>query len=164
MNTESNYIEKIPGTENHYATKDGEIFSTVRSRMRKLKGRPRKKGYLAVVILGRGRLVHRLVLETFVGPCPDGMQTRHLNGSRTDNRLCNLAWGTPKENSQDTKLHGRHKYARGEAHACSKLKEADVVEIKKSVLPRQTLADRFGVTWENINSILTGKSWKHVKP
>lgn len=50
--------------------------------------------------------VHRLVLLAFVGPMPTGMQTRHLNGNATDNRLDNLAYGTPTENGADRKLHG----------------------------------------------------------
>jgi hypothetical protein len=49
--------------------------------------------------------VHRLVLEAFVGPCPEGMETRHLNGVRDDCRLNNLAWGTPDENRADIIAH-----------------------------------------------------------
>lgn len=54
------------------------------------------------------RRVHCLMLEAFVGPCPDGMQTRHLNGNGLDNRLVNLRWGTPSENSHDKVRHGTH--------------------------------------------------------
>lgn len=52
------------------------------------------------------RKIHRLVLEAFVGPCPDGMLTRHLNGNPSDNRLSNLKWGTPVENAGDSIRHG----------------------------------------------------------
>ncbi|AWY05488.1 HNH endonuclease [Gordonia phage Morrissey] len=69
-----------------------------------------KTGHLKVPIRMGGRYfhawVHRLVLEAFVGPCPSGMETRHLNGNPKDNRLENLVWGTSAENSQDTKNHG----------------------------------------------------------
>jgi hypothetical protein len=54
-----------------------------------------------------GRLVHRLVLEAFVGPCPPGMEARHVATNDTsNNRLTNLAWGTYSENEADKKIHG----------------------------------------------------------
>ena len=55
--------------------------------------------------------VHTLVLEAFVGPCPDGMMCRHLNGDGHDNRKSNLVWGTASENQRDRVVHGMHHYA-----------------------------------------------------
>lgn len=52
--------------------------------------------------------VHRLVLQAFVGPCPPGMECRHLNGDEQDNRVENLRWGTPSENARDRVRHGTH--------------------------------------------------------
>lgn len=56
----------------------------------------------------RNKYVHRLVLEAFVGPCPPGMEARHLSGDPGGNRLENLEWGTPSENNRDILRHGRH--------------------------------------------------------
>lgn len=50
--------------------------------------------------------VHRVVLEAFVGPCPDGMESCHGNGDPTDNRVANLRWDTPKSNGEDRVKHG----------------------------------------------------------
>ncbi|PYY32345.1 NUMOD4 motif-containing HNH endonuclease [Curtobacterium sp. MCBD17_030] len=52
------------------------------------------------------RKVHRLVAAAFIGPCPDGYLVRHLNGDPSDNRLVNIAYGTPQDNSDDAKRHG----------------------------------------------------------
>lgn len=52
--------------------------------------------------------IHRLVLESFVAPCPVGQETRHLNGDSQDNRVRNLKWGTSTENAYDRVLHGTH--------------------------------------------------------
>lgn len=46
-------------------------------------------------------LVHRLVLTTFVGPCPDGMETCHRDNDRHNNHLTNLRWDTRLENAAD---------------------------------------------------------------
>lgn len=52
------------------------------------------------------RRVHHIVLEAFVGPKPDpGMVCRHLDGNFENNRLENLKWGIPSENSADTRRH-----------------------------------------------------------
>jgi hypothetical protein len=52
-------------------------------------------------------MVHRLVLEAFVGPCPIGMQCRHFPDPNPANcNLKNLQWGTPMENTEDKRVHG----------------------------------------------------------
>lgn len=49
---------------------------------------------------------HALVLAAFVGPRPDGLCARHLDGNPANNRLDNLAYGTYAENMQDKRRHG----------------------------------------------------------
>lgn len=55
--------------------------------------------------------IHALVLEAFVGPRPDGLDIRHLDGDPLNNHLSNLAYGTRTENMQDTLIHGTHNNA-----------------------------------------------------
>lgn len=54
------------------------------------------------------QLVHVLVAEAFIGPRPEGLQVRHLDGNRLNSDVANLAYGTPTENSEDTIAHGHH--------------------------------------------------------
>lgn len=61
------------------------------------------------------RKVHQLVLEAFVGPRPDGMEGCHNNGNPSDNRVENLRWDTPSNNSLDKQLHGTD-YYRNKTH------------------------------------------------
>ena len=42
--------------------------------------------------------VHNLVLESFVGSRPDGMQAIHLDENPRNSSLSNLKWGTQNEN------------------------------------------------------------------
>lgn len=74
------------------------------------------KGHLAVSLRVSDkrlvRLVHRLVMAAFVGPCPHGMEVRHLDGDSTNNVLSNLAYGTHSENELDKLRHGTHGNAR----------------------------------------------------
>jgi hypothetical protein len=53
--------------------------------------------------------VHSVVLAAFVGPRPDGLEIRHLNGIPDDNSLTNLVYGTAAENAADRdERHGRN--------------------------------------------------------
>ena len=113
----------VVGFEGLYSVSDlGRVRSEARgwvpqSRLLKPDPRPRD-GYLYICLWKerrrRGICVHRLVLEAFVGPRPQGMQCRHLNGHKRDNRLINLCWGTSAENAADRDRHGRT--ARGDEH------------------------------------------------
>jgi hypothetical protein len=77
---------------------------------RVLDGHTQQTGYRIVLIWVDGkkriRLIHRMVLEAFVGPCPEGMECRHLDGDRANNTLTNLCWGTHTENIRDRGRHG----------------------------------------------------------
>lgn len=69
------------------------------------------KGYLYVTFHRPrcNRPVHQLVLEAFVGLRSEGLETRHLNGDPSDNRLSNICWGTGSENQLDNVRLGTHK-------------------------------------------------------
>ena len=87
-----------------------------RGRVLKLISRGGRRNYFVVTLTDSSRhlhdYVHRLVLEAFVGPCPDGMVACHYNDIGTDNRLENLRWDTPSENTKDLVRNGRHVYAK----------------------------------------------------
>lgn len=69
-------------------------------------------GYQHVNLNHNGsRTVHSLVAEAFIGPRPDDMETRHINGHASDCRVTNLVYGTRSENSEDSKRHGTHFHA-----------------------------------------------------
>jgi len=108
--------------------------------------------------------VHHLVLEAFVGPRGPGQQCRHLDDNQANNRLDNLCWGTPLENAEDKRANNR--IARGERSGASKLTEDNVRFIWQRYALGETqkyIAELMGCSDSTINSIITGKTWKHVK-
>jgi hypothetical protein len=84
----------------------------------------KRSGYAHVALCRDGgqetRNVHTLVLEAFVGPRPDGMEARHLDGDPANCALSNLRYGTSGENNLDQVQHGTHnnasKVACGKGH------------------------------------------------
>lgn len=103
--------------------------------------------------------VHRAVLEAFVGPRPDGMISRQLNGNPQDNRVENLARGTHAENTADAHAHGD--IPTGEASQ-SPLTVAQVAEIRSLAgqLPSRQIATCFGVSHTTVLKIIRGERWK----
>ena len=60
---------------------------------------------------GKSYRVHKLVMEAFVGPCPDGFEVRHLDDNPDNNTLGNLVYGTRGENLLDRVRNGTHHQA-----------------------------------------------------
>ena len=86
---------------------------------------------------GHQHLSHRLVALHRLGPCPEGMEVRHLCGRGAAGCVTgsHLAYGTHKENGLDTVRHGSRKGKhRGTEHRDNKLTEDQVREIRRRYL------------------------------
>jgi hypothetical protein len=105
-----------------------------------------------------------LVLEVFVGLCPEGMECCHEDDDCTNNRLTNLRWGTRAENNQDKVRNGR--VYQGDRHHRAKVTADDVREMRRlsaeEGMTNVALATRFRLTPTMVGYIITRKSWKHV--
>ncbi len=112
---------------------------------------------------GGSKRVNRLVLESFVGPCPEGMECCHRDGNRFNNCLDNLRWGTRSSNREDQRIHGT--LNQGSRNGNSKLKESDIVLIRQLLLDgrsQKSLARQFKVTKPIIQGIRRREIWRHV--
>lgn len=137
-----------------------------------LKQGPTDNGYLQVTMFARrggkkvqlSPKVHRLVLEAFVGPCPEGQEARHGPGGQHDNRLVNLCYGTKAENAGDKLRDGTHVH--GTISVNAKLTEDIVRECRRRYAAGDgdtaSLAREFGVSQQTVWSVVNRRSWKHV--
>ena len=141
-------------------------------RIRSLKGavkilsqRKQKNGYITVNLYNKGvggpQLVHKLVLEAFAGPRPEGLVCRHFpDPNKGNNRIGNLLWGTPEQNYEDRDIQGRT--AKKETNGRSVLNQTDVAEIRKlrGVVSVRQLAARYGVSKGQISRIWNFIQWR----
>ena len=168
-------LKNIPGFPDYGITKDGEVWSkphtTPHGHKRKgrwLKPRNDSGGYRLVTLRNKSKVftgrIHRLVLETFVGPCPAGEESRHLDGNKQNNRLDNLCWGTHQENMTDKLVHGS--VPCGIQHSLAKLTEQNVRMIiymyRTGLFTMREIALQYGITAPLVNNILKRKTWKHL--
>lgn len=68
-------------------------------------GWKQKDAYHQVRIKSKTFYVHRLVLETFVGECPEGFECDHIDRNRSNNMLENLRWITVFDNRRRATYH-----------------------------------------------------------
>ena len=129
---------------------------------------PDRRGYFRVrMTMGDTKIktpfVHQLVLRAFVGPPPPDGITRHLDGCPQNNVLCNLAWGTVKQNAADRRFHGTDKL--GEDHPQSKLTANNVRDIRKMCaegISQSKVAAKFGISQQEVSQIKRRAAWKHI--
>jgi hypothetical protein len=161
----------VPQFPGYFAGDDGSIWSNKSGGWRQRKLTPNRKmgGRLFVCLAGpngnRTRWVHRLVLESFIGPCPDGSECCHNNGDRLDNRLENLRWDTHESNVADAERHGSNRDKLGTGNAKTKLTEESVRELMglyRAGWGKTALARRFGVGFNTVVRIVNGYTWSHV--
>ena len=103
--------------------------------------------------------IHALVLLAFVGPYPDGLEIRHVNGIPNDNRLANLEYATHSRNGLDVKWH--------DGNALYRLTPQDVLSIKRrlrdaSVGVGVALAREYNVSASTISDIKCGYTHRDV--
>lgn len=123
-------------------------------------------GYLHATLRRRDRKaitksVSRLVLECFVGPCPDGMECCHNDGNNQNNFVWNLRWDTCLNNQREMSRHGTR--ARGEQSGKSKLTWDSVRQIRQLLnaggRSHKDIGKQFGVSHNAIYSIATKRTW-----
>ncbi len=175
-------MKEHPTYCNYKITENGQVWSKRRkdSLGRNVGGRwlkPHvniKTGYSQFTLYKNDKPIytnaHTLVLETFVGLCPDGLECRHKDGNPHNNHLSNLTWGTHSENVQDAVKHkthgGLYVNNRGELNGRSKLNTMQVRLIhklaKQNYGTQQEIANLFNVGRRQISYIINRKQWKHI--
>ena len=138
----------------YYISDDGRIISTVKRQPRILATWPNKAGheyFSPAADNGRPRerlLVHREVAKAFIPNDTDGNIVRHLNDIPNDNRVCNLAWGTQKDNVEDCRNNGR-----------MLMKKIYCYELDKTFESATEAAKELGVTKAAISCACNGKTY-----
>lgn len=103
-----------------------------------------------------GTPVHQLVAATFIGPRPNGYDTRHLDGNPVNNRATNLAYGTRTENILDVlRIGGRWRKLT--------LNDATVIrQLYAAGTPAGEIASSYGISEGHAYRIIRGGCLNNV--
>jgi hypothetical protein len=109
--------------------------------------------------------VHRLVAEHFCNKKIGCNVVNHINSIRNDNRAINLEWTTTQGNVIHSFNFGNRVSMKGERHGNSKLKEKDILEIRRlgELMTHKQISEIYSVQRTVITRIINKTRWGHIK-
>ena len=166
--------KEIPGFLGYEASNTGQVRSYyARGRkgywhianepQRILKGAYNNNGYRFVKIKNSDKKslemikIHQLVLLSFLGPCPNGMECCHTDSNPSNNNIDNLRYDTHTNNIKDSLLNG--------SFYRNRLKKPDVLTIRNARaagMPIKALASKYNVSRDTIREVCIGKTYKLI--
>jgi hypothetical protein len=127
-----------------------------------------KKGYHYVFL--RSGMVKNMRVSRMVAlkyhPNPMGLpEVNHKDANKDNNHWSNLEWCTGFENREHSKENGLS--LKGEKHKLAKLKDAEVLEIRRRVGAGESYVKVWGaykdrIGWWSFRDICRGNTWKHL--
>lgn len=157
--------KEVPGYEGSYWVNTN---GAIKSKRKILTPILDSGGYAQVTLYkdGSGKicLVHRIVAKAFIENKQSKYAVNHIDNNRSNNEASNLEWVTRTENMQHAAVQNRMPGRKGENTHLAKLSELDVKEIRKldGVVRPKDLAAKFNITYRNLRSILTKKTWQNI--
>lgn len=125
-----------------------------------------KKSYRVISLSKNGKRirhgVHNIMAKAFLPNPENKPEVNHIDANPENNHLENLEWITKKGNAEHCVKMGRR--PSGSKHAMAKLKEEDVIEIRKKYVKRQgvRLAKEYNISIQNIMHIVGRHTWKNL--
>jgi hypothetical protein len=108
--------------------------------------------------------IHHIVARVFIGPRPEGMVVRHLDGNCRNNHFSNLAYGTHKDNVHDAIRHGTQ--VRGNKQHLAKLSDEDVLMMRELFDARietaASLGRKFRISKSSAWAAVKRITWTHI--
>ena len=150
--------KNINGYENKYLISNlGRIKRLYNNKEIILKQVVNKKGYCIICLFNNYKVhrkrIHRLVAQAFINNNLNKNEVNHKDGNKLNNCVDNLEWNNHKENTIHAYKNGLMK---------RKLKDNQIIFIRKSKLTQTVLAKKFNVSQSCISSTIRREFNNHI--
>lgn len=127
----------------------------------------RKWSNYGIITMNRKQYrTHRFAWLLYVWNIPNNMCVLHVCDNMRCVNIKHLFLGTRLDNNLDRDIKKRNKSPSGSKNGQSKLCELDVIRIKSLINNNlgtyASIGKRFGVSYQAIQAIAKGKSWKKI--
>lgn len=126
-----------------------------------------KFGYPRLSVKRVNTPMHRFIYEINNGKIPDGLVVMHSCDTPQCINVKHLSLGTIQDNVADRHRKGRTSRAsrgQGESGGMSKLKNSDILEIRKlrGKISQPKIAKIFGISQTHVSGIQLHRYWAHI--
>ena len=141
--------------KNYYISNFGRVYSLKSNKIMKtpVDGR----GYINCNIRVEGKTInikiHRVVAEHFIPNYLNKREVNHIDGDKTNSRVDNLEWVTPRENLQHARITGLHT-SDGDK-AVNQIKNGIIINTFKSISEASRMT---GINRSNVNQCCLKRS------
>ena len=156
-------MKPVPSCPGYFADEHGNIWRNGTRR----KFQDNGHGYLKLKVSVNNKqwdqYAHRMICEAYHGPCPEGLECRHLDGNRQNNAPSNLEWTDKLTNESDKKRHGTLTVGSFNGQATL---TADIVVEMRVLASRGTpicaIAEMYGINRGTVGDAVCGRRWGHI--
>lgn len=162
------HIRRVSWALDHAVTDNGRVFSARPCRwrrdepLREMKLGIHQFGYKYIRIytssgICRSITVHRLVAETFIGSAPKGKSyVLHWDRNPSNNNVCNLRYGSQKDNMEDCVRHGNSRSGEKNWNAKLNQEKANLIRaLVSSGKNKRAVAKFMGVSTTTVERIVS---------
>lgn len=167
---EEEIVENIPGYKGYFCSTRGRVFKkrfkvddSLWVELKPQMLHDRKAVFMNNENGGKLVKTYRLVLLSYVGPCPEGMIACHNDGDVNNNHFSNLRWDTHKNNTLDRKKHNTYIFGENAWNASFKNSMVrEIIEMRANKISVKEISKKLSIKEQAVRGVLSGNFWKKI--